>query len=135
MIKHNHIAVWVIIIGHQLLGFLWYAPQLFLNPWLAGQGKTATQLNPKDPVPIVWAIVTTILNVYVLSWLVQKLGAKTFMEGAKIGMILFLGISLLDVAAHYKFLGIKDAVLFIDLGLIFVNTILTAGVLATWRKK
>lgn len=135
MVKHNHLAIWIVIVAHQILGFVWYAPQLFLNPWLEGQGKTYSQFTPPDPIQIIWAIATTIINVYVLSWLVGKLGAKTFMDGAKIGIILFVGISLLDVAAHYKFLGIKDTVLFIDLGLIFINTVLTAGVLAAWRKK
>lgn len=134
MKNHNHIAVWAMIIIHQVLGYLWYSSFLFLNPWLAGQGRTADQLNASGPAPLVWSIITNILAAYTISWLVVKLNISGFVAGAKLGFILFMGFSLLALASHYKFLGIADSVMFIDLGLLLIWTVLTAGVLAAWRK-
>ncbi len=135
MNKHHHKAIWIMIAIHQLMGFIWYSPAFFLSPWLAGQGKTVEQTNMKDPFPFIWDIATTILAAYTLSWLTNKLAAHTFVKGTWVGMLVFFGIILQAIAPHYKFLGMPDTVLFIDLGFPFLWTIVTTGVLAAWRKK
>ncbi|HSR88937.1 MAG TPA: DUF1761 domain-containing protein [Candidatus Udaeobacter sp.] len=135
MKNHNHLAVWLVIILHQVLGYIWYAPFLFLNVWLAGQGRTMAQLNASGPAPIIWSIVANIIAAYTISWLIIKLDVKNFWSGAKLGVVLSAGFFILGLGAHYKFLGIADSVVFIDLGLLFVWTIIAASILAAWRKK
>jgi hypothetical protein len=134
MKQHHHIAVWAMVIAHQILGFLWYSPWLFLPLRASSMGKTLEQANVQDPVAIVSDIVTTILAAYTISWLVQKLEMNTLAKGAMLGLILFAGIILQAIVPHYKFLLIPDAVLLMDLGLPLLWTVLTASVLAVWRK-
>lgn len=135
MNNHNHLAVWIMVVANQVLGYLWYAPFLFLNPWLAGQERTPEQLSAMGPTPLIWSIVTNVLATYTLSWLVFKLNVNGFMAGAKLGFILFTGFSLLALGAHYKFLGIADSVMLIDLGALLIWTVLAAGMFATWKRK
>ena len=135
MRKNNHKAIWIMIALHQLLGFIWYSPVLFLNAWLSGQGKTLVQTSMRDPLPYVWDFVTTIIAAYTLSWLTKKLGADTFLKGAWVGIIVFFGITFQAIAPHYKFFGMGNSVLFTDLGILFIWTVITTGVLASWKNK
>ncbi len=135
MRKHHHKAIWIMIGLHQLLGFIWYSPVLFLNAWLSGQGKTVEQTDMKDPMPFVWDVATTIIAAYSLSWLTMKLGADNFIKGMGVGLVIFFGITLHAIVPHYKFLGLGDTVLYTDLGLLFIWIVLTASVLASWKKK
>ena len=41
MTKHNHIAIVVAVLLHQVIGFLWYSEFLFVTQWKAGVGKKA----------------------------------------------------------------------------------------------
>ena len=135
MSRHNHIAVWVMVFALQGLGMAWYG--LFSEPWVAGQGKTMEQLQnmEPDPTPYIFSFICAILSSYVISWLVIQLNKDTFAKGASLGIILFLGLSGASMALHYPFLGMSYTVLAIDLGMTLVATVLTAGVLAAWRKK
>lgn len=134
MDKHNHLAIWAMIIAHQVLGFLWYSPWLFLPARAASLGKTLEQANVQDPVAIVSDIITTILAAYTLSWLVHKLGADTAVQGAMIGGIVFVGIILQAIVPHYKFLLLPDAIVLMDVGLPLLWTLLTTTVFAVWKK-
>src|SRR5205807_1530028 len=52
----NHLAVWVLVILHQLIGFGWYA--VFGNMWLNYHAKTMTDIEQTHSVvPYVIAIV------------------------------------------------------------------------------
>lgn len=132
--KTNHLAVWVAIILGEAIGILWYSPPLFLNPWLAAQGRTMAQLEAGPPWPPLWAFVTSALTAYTIAWLIQHMDVRGFMAGAKLGVILFFGFVLFALAAHYQFLGVANQVMWIDLGQVFIWMILTAGIIAGWRK-
>lgn len=141
MKSHNHIAIGALIVFHQVLGFLWYAPFMFLHQWLEGRGITFEQMNAslqgenQDMTPFAYGFVGSLLSCYLISWLVVKLGLRTWKDGLILGLVVFAGLVFPALAPHYKFLAIADSVMLIDLGMSLVATLATCAVLAGWRKK
>src|ERR1700732_1832499 len=74
--KINHLAVWLLVILHQLIGFGWYA--VFGNIWLNLHAKTMTDIeNPHDFAPYLIAIIASIFVNYGLAWLITRLNAPS----------------------------------------------------------
>jgi hypothetical protein len=134
MVRHHHRAILVTVLLNQVVGLVWYSPYLFLNPWTAGLGKKVSELDKGNLAPFVGAIFGAFLSCYVISWLLQRLGANTGSKGASVGIILWVGIALPVLLPHYMFAGLSFSVLFIDaLNVLFI-LVMTGFILATWRK-
>ena len=134
MVRHHHRAILVTVLLNQVVGFLWYSSYLFLNPWSAGLGKKVSELNAGNLAPFIGAVFGAFLSCYVISWLLQRLGANTGGKGASVGIILWVGIALPVLLPHYMFAGISFSVLFIDaLNALFI-LVMTGFILATWPK-
>ena len=66
--KINHLAVWVLVIVHQLVGWGWYT--IFGEKWLNLHARTMTDIERTHSVgAYVLAIVTAIIVNYALAWL------------------------------------------------------------------
>jgi hypothetical protein len=130
----NHLAVLVTVILHQVLGFLWYSPFLFVPARLAALGLPASEATAVDPVAIGIDAVTWIVAAYVMAYLVQKTDAKSAGKGAALGALLFL-IEIPALAPKYAFAHIKPIVAVIDLGNLLVVTLITCSILGAWQKK
>jgi hypothetical protein len=135
MIRHHHGAILVTVILNQVVGFFWYSPYLFLNPWAAGLGKQVNGLTQNDPLPFVGSIAAAFLSCYVISWLFQFLGVETIRDGSSAAIMLWLGIILPVLLPHYMFAGISFSVLFIDALNALFSLVMTCSILAVWRKK
>ena len=135
MRKSNHLAIWVMIIAHQVMGYIWYSPYFFLDAWLTGQGKTVEDLNQTDPTPFAYAIVASIMACYSISWLVRATQTITVDQAIKLGIILSAAFVFPAIAPHYKFLGLANSVLWIDLSLSILMTVATTVVLALWTRE
>ena len=139
-VRHNHLAVWSMVILYQAFGFFWYAPFMFLDPYLKGRGITLEQMNSSledmnnDVTPFVYGIIGAVLAYYVVSWLICRLDIRNIAGGITLGLFLFAGIVFHAIAPRYKFLAINDVVLWIDLGSAFFGIIVPCGILAIWRK-
>jgi len=57
MTRHNHVAILVAVILHQVIGFLWYSNFLFVHQWMAGLGKKASDFDMTNPTPFIADIV------------------------------------------------------------------------------
>jgi hypothetical protein len=133
--KHNHAAIWLLIFSQLVLTVLWYSPLLFHSVWIEEQGRRGQTAPQHDNLPFVTAVFALIIGTYFISWLVQALERHSFKKGMKTGILLFLGIVAPSIALHYKFLDMSNLVLVIDLGLSFVLVVMSAGLLAGWKKK
>ena len=81
--KINHVAVWILVVVHQLIGWGWYA--FFGEKWLNLHARTMTDIEHTHNVSAyVFAIVTAIVVNYTLAWLISRLNATTAVAGLKI---------------------------------------------------
>src|SRR5437867_1898323 len=120
----NHLAVLVTVILHQVLGFLWYSPFLFVPARLAALGLPASEATAVDGAAIGLDAITWIVAAYVMAVLVQKTGATSAGKGAALGALLWL-IEIPAIAPKYAFAHIKPIVTVIDLGNLLLVTVLT----------
>lgn len=137
MIKHNYVAIAVMVVAHMIFGFLWYGV-LFMETWSqAALGKSAAEVQQMEgsPIPYIINIIAAACTCLFLSWLVQKLNYTTFADGLKLGVYAVIGLVFPAIAVHYVFLGLSNTVLALDFSMSAILTLLTCGVLAVWRKK
>ena len=81
--KINHLAVWVLVIVHQLVGWGWYT--IFGEKWLNLHARTMTDIERTHSVgAYVLAIVTAIIVNYTLAWLIARVNATYAIAGLKV---------------------------------------------------
>jgi surface polysaccharide O-acyltransferase-like enzyme len=93
----NLFAVLVSAIATMVVGFLWYSPALFANPWMKLMGY-----DPNDKAKIAemqksagasyfMSLIAGILAAFVLGKLIAVAGFWTAIDGLKIGLVVWLG--------------------------------------------
>ena len=135
MTKHNHSAIVVAVILHQVIGFLWYSDFLFVHQWMAGLGKKPSDFDMSNPAPFIADIVGWFFASYFISWLVQRTEILSFNQSLGLAVLLWVGVALPLLAPHYLFAGIHTSVLLIDAMNALVQLAATCGLLAVWRKR
>ena len=126
----NYIALLVATVVSYAMGMLWYSPILF--------GKTWMRLTKVRSMKItLWIFIGGILSAfvlcYVLAFVIQFSGVQTFIDGALIGVLLWLGFVAtlsLEKVLHEK----------TPWELYWINTIyhliamfVSGGILAIWQ--
>jgi hypothetical protein len=87
----NWLAVIVAAVVGIIVGFVWYAPQVFGRRWAAASGIELPQPGQAQPMTYLGAVVTALLTAYVLAVLIRGLGAATLADGAIVGAVIWLG--------------------------------------------
>jgi hypothetical protein len=83
--RHNPLAIIVVVVLHHVLGFLWYGP-LFMKAWAAGHKLDAAAMQPSAG-PFIVTLICSILAAVAMSWLIQRLGVKDGMGGVRLAVI------------------------------------------------
>lgn len=133
--KLNHVAVWLMVVVQLGLSALWYSPLAFGDQWMALLGLSPADIDQGDFVPFAIAIAGTVLLTYFLAWLLLQLDVAYLSEAIKVGFLLWLCVVLSEHATHYAFQGVHYGVLLIDMGKTLVGLLISAVVLAAWRKR
>ena len=132
----NHVAVWILVIVHQLVGWGWYA--IFGNIWLNLHAKTMTDIErTHDWIAYVTAIIASIFVNYALAWLISRLNAVSAMAGLKIALLCwfaFLFVEYATIAVFSAFETNPWPLIFIDMGRPFVGFAVSGLVLGAWRR-
>ena len=131
----NHVAVWLLVLAQQAIGFIWYSPALFGDLWLQLQGKSADDLNPASPTPFVIAAVAAAAMTYFYAWLLKRLGIKSVSAALRLAALIWFSVSFLEFAMHYSFLGLPVGLLLIDMGKSLLGVLLMAVVLVSWPRR
>lgn len=87
----NWVAVIAATVAGIVIGFVWYAPQVFGPRWAQATGIELPQPGQVKPATIVGAVVTALVTAYVLAVLSRGLGAATLVDGATVGALVWLG--------------------------------------------
>jgi hypothetical protein len=135
--KINHLAVCILVIAHQLIGFGWYAA--FGNLWLNYHAKTMTDMEqPTDIMPYVVAIIASICVNYALAWLIGRLGATSAAGGLKIALVCWFAFVFVEHATVSIFSAFGTnpwPLVLIDMGRPLVAFALSGLVLGAWQKR
>jgi ABC-type uncharacterized transport system permease subunit len=135
--KINHLAVWILVVVHQLVGWGWYT--IFGDWWLNLHAKTMTDIErTHDWFAYVFAIVTAIIVNYALAWLINRLNATNAVAGLKIALLCwfaFLFVEHSTIAVFSAFETNPWPLIAIDMGRSLVAFAISGLVLGAWRKR
>jgi hypothetical protein len=135
--KINHVAVWILVVVHQLIGFGWYA--IFGDAWLNYHARTMTDIERTHSfVPYFLAIIASIFVNYALAWLIDRLNAANAVAGLKIAIVCwfaFLFVEYSTISAFSAFETNPWPLVFIDMGRPFVAFAISGLVLGAWQRR
>jgi Protein of unknown function (DUF1761) len=135
-VRHNPAAIAVATLIYFFLGAAWFT--MFMNPWLAGIGRTMAELKASGVPPwlgYVVALIMTAVLAIALSWIIQSTGAQTAVRGASIALLLWFGFVLTTWATEYAFEARSLSILAINTGYPLVGMLLMGLVIGGWKAK
>lgn len=130
--KLNHKGVLAAVIVQQILGFIWYHPNVFGRLWALWLNKSIEQLNP-DPLPFFAAVFASVSFCYLLSWMFQVAVIEDWQRGLTLGLMVGIGFVAPSIARHYLFMGVDSMVICIDAAYEILAAGLAGIVLAVFR--
>src|SRR5947209_18233255 len=87
----HHLAVWILVVIHQFVGFGWYF--IFGETWLNLHAKEATDIERTDNVwAYIFAAIAAIIVNYALACLISRLNGHTGMAGLRSVVIFWLAL-------------------------------------------
>lgn len=135
--KINHLAVWILVVVHQLVGWGWYA--IFGEMWLNLHARTMTDIErTHSPMPYVIAIVAAIVVNYALAWLIARQNAHNAGCGFAIALICWFAFLFGEYATISAFSAFETnpwPLVFINMGRPLIAFSISGLVLGAWRKR
>jgi len=137
MNKINHLAVWILVAMHQLIGFGWYA--VFGDLWLNYHARTMTDIERNhDFVAYLIAIASAVAVNYALAWLITRLNATSAVAGLKIAIVCWFAFLFVEYSTISVFSAFETnpwPLVFINMGRPFLAFALSGLVLGLWQKR
>lgn len=135
-LKINHGAVWVGVVVMFALGFIWYGP-LFGEKWMEYVGLTMADAENMDGVVGIWAtnIISSILSMYLLGWLISKLGINSGFKGALLGLELAFVFIFMTIMVNGLFAGAPYGLAWISGGFSMVGFTINGFIMGMWSMK
>lgn len=103
----NWIGVVVATVVAFFIGFLWYGV-LFETQWMALNGITPEMAESGNPMWMLVGLVQTFITMAALGWFINRLGATTWIGGARVAGIACVGFALM--ALSYGFIYMTDPI-------------------------
>ena len=118
------------------VGFLWYSPLLFAKPWMAAMGLTTQKMKSmKTNMGQTYGMsfLAALVEAFVINYLVHVMGATSFVQGAMIGGICWLGFIATTLFTDVLF-GSKSTKLFvINAGYQLATALAMGAIVGAWR--
>jgi surface polysaccharide O-acyltransferase-like enzyme len=132
-------AVLVCALATMVVGFLWYSPVLFANPWMVLMGydpndkaKIAEMQKSAGPA-YAMSTVVGILSAFVLGKLIAVAGSTTAVDGLKIGLVVWLGFVTTVQFTNSLFSHQRNKLYLINTGYQLVCYVAMGAILGAWR--
>ncbi len=126
----NWLAVVVVIVLHQILGFLWYGP-LFGDRWLTAMGKSKEELG-SPPLAISVGAVASAVMAFALALILNAANVADWVTGFDFGLIAGIGFVAAAATTSSVFEGTNRTVLSIGLGYQVLGLAIMGLVLGGW---
>lgn len=135
----NLVSVLVAAVATMVLGFLWYSPALFANPWMVLMGY-----DPKDKAKIAemqksagpsygMSFIASILSAGVLAKIISIAANPSPLHGVKIGMAVWLGFVTTVQMTNSLFSRQPARLYMINTGYQLVCYLAMGAILGAWR--
>jgi hypothetical protein len=135
MTKINWMAIIVLVIVHQALGFLWYSPYVLGNPWMEMIGIAPEDIEAAHPGPVGIAIAASLALNVTLAWLFTRLYVTSMISGLWIAFVCWLGFFFLNSAMYAAFEGEARKLVLISGGEALAAFLISGAVLGAWVKR
>jgi hypothetical protein len=129
----NYLAVVVAAVVALVIGFIWYAPPVFGNRWMAYLGTTQAQLGNPGPTGMVVGIVASLVNAWVLAVLSLNLGGTTITDAIMLGIIVWLGFMATITAAQISFEKRSWGLWLLNNAHNLIVQVIMAAIVTLWR--
>ena len=159
--KIKHLAVWILVVVHQLIAIGWYAafgqlwfsyhartmtdilmidPALFpLRDWILHHERTMTDIKQTHVfVPYLVAIAASVAVNYGLAWLIGRLNVTSPLAGLQIAIgcwFAFLVVEFANVSAFSAFGTNPWPLVFVNMGRPLLAWSVSGFLLGTWQKR
>lgn len=135
MIKINFKAIAVIVVIHQVLGFVWYDLNIFGTVWMESLGKTVDDFNMEDTSPFIYSIVYSFLMSFVMAYIFAEILIDTWQEGIRYSFLMWLGFFASAYTTHLSFGQFPVTLALVDTGKELVAFLIAGLILSTWIRR
>jgi Protein of unknown function (DUF1761) len=126
------VAVIVATVAYAVIGFAWFAPQVFGQRWAASVGRTLPGPGQIPWTTLVSSFVVGLVAAYVLALLAGAAGAKTLADGALLGLLAWLGFVATSSGAAVFFEGRSTTWWAISSGYWLVSLVVMGAIIGYW---
>jgi len=134
----NYVGILVGAIVYTLLGMIWYSPFLFGDRFMALMGWPAIMVDSMVRnlgTNYVFAILSSLIMVFILDLFIEYTQVKRFIDGMKIGLLLWLGFVATTNLSTVIFENRLFNLYLINIAYEMVCLALIGGMLAVWKRK
>lgn len=133
-LKINHVAVWILVLLHQIIGGMWYSQIAFAGKWTELMGKSMSDFENAGFTPFIFSIINAIIMVYSMAWLFKKLNVENFVNGMRYAFVFWLAFLFVELATFNSFELRPFGLTLIDAGKSLVTFLISGFVLGFWKK-
>ncbi|WP_338721376.1 DUF1761 domain-containing protein [Devosia sp. XK-2] len=124
----NWLAIVLATVASMALGAAWYG--VLSRQWLEASGRRKEDIDPKDFMPYVFAVIVQLVMAYFLAVLTPPLaGAMTVGHGLQIAFLMWLGFVLTSMVLNHRYQGKPWSLTAIDSGYILAALLVQGVVL------
>ncbi len=129
----NYLAVGVAALTTLFIGALWYSRLLFGKLWVKAHGYSEAKVKQMAGRGFIVSLFCYLVMAFVLAVLVSYAGVSTVLQGAFLGLLVWIGfLSTLGLTAH-MFSEKPLSTYLIDTGYQLVYAVAMGVILAAWR--
>jgi Protein of unknown function (DUF1761) len=132
-------AVLVSALATMVVGFVWYSPALFANPWMRLMGydpndkaKIAEMQKSAGP-SYALSLIASIVTAFALGKLIGVTGTMTAIDGLKIGLVVWLGFVTTVQLTNALFSHQRNKLYLINTGYQLVCYLAMGAILGAWH--
>lgn len=136
MVPVNYLHVLVAAVVVFVLGWLWYSPVLFFNPWMRARGLDPVAAMQGAKMPggkLLIELVRCFVLAYVIARFVGLLGISSFMGAVHFGLLLWIGFPVILLVGSMLWENVPWKVAAIHAGDWLVKLLVIPIIVTVWR--